>query len=315
MKIPARQLKRTKTALRNLITERGSPPWPWGDGGSAEELRKDQQDLEQIDRIETVRDVFQFLREQGDRTVFVKYASCLDPLGGFKVEGEVDLKEDEEDFREYLTATYGIGKSEFPDKSTTSQNKRKPTSVIPEEQLIKELKKLEDDELRIDRVAEDFESGDWRYSAIDAWKLARLLGLDLKDTGDWCQTFWARKEDLDDLGLDHPYSEYIELLKGRIPAERYEQLTEMAEEIREDDDKPDLPLTKREIRLLKKAYAVSQVPDSSDVTVATTTIDSSDGVELQFEVCIGDGGDLHDLKSPYDLENGEGFDDSDYIEI
>lgn len=26
MKIPARQLKRTKTALRNLITERGSPP-------------------------------------------------------------------------------------------------------------------------------------------------------------------------------------------------------------------------------------------------------------------------------------------------
>jgi hypothetical protein len=159
MKIPARQLKRTKTALRNLITERGSPPWPWGDGGSAEELRKDQQDLEQIDRIETVRDVFQFLREQGDRTVFVKYASCLDPLGGFKVEGEVDLKEDEEDFREYLTATYGIGKSEFPDKSTTSQNKRKPTSVIPEEQLIKELKKLEDDELRIDRVAEDFEGG------------------------------------------------------------------------------------------------------------------------------------------------------------
>ena len=318
MKIPARQLKRTKTALRNLINERGSNRWPWpfGDGGSDDELRKDQEDLEQIDRIQTVRDVFRFLREQGDRTVFVKYASCLDPLGGFKVEGEVGLdKEDEEDFREYLTATYGIGKNEFPDKSARSQKKPKPTSAIPEEQLIKELEELEDDEQRIDRVAEDFESGDLRYSAIDAWKLAELLGLDVDDTGDWCQTFWARKEDLDDLGLDHPYSEYIELLKGRIPAERHEQLMKMAEEIREDDDKPDLPLTKREIRLLKKAYAVSQVPDSSDVTVATTTIDSSDGVELQFEVCIGDGGDLYDLKSPYNLENGEGFDDSNYIEM
>jgi len=164
-------------------------------------------------------------------------------------------------------------------------------------------------------VAEDFESGDFRYSGIDAWKLAKLLGLDLSETGDWSQTFWARKEDLDDLGLDHPYSECIELLKGRIPAERYDQLTEMAGQIREDDTKPDLTLTKREIRLLKNAYAVSQAPDSSDVKVATTTVESSDGVELQFEVCIGDGGDLYDLKSPYDLENGEGFDDSDYIEI
>jgi hypothetical protein len=301
MKIPARQLKRTKTALRNLITERGFEEWAWGGGGSDEERRKEEQDFEQIDGIQTVRDVFRFLREQGDRTVFVKYASCLDPLGGFKVEGDLD-KEDEEDFREYLTATYGIGKNEFPDKIARFQKKPKPTSAIPEEQLIKELEELEDDEQRIDRVAEDFESGDLRYSAIDAWKLAELLGLDVDDTGDWCQTFWARKEDLDDLGLDHPYSEYIELLKGRIPAERHEQLMKMA-------------LTKREIRLLKKAYAVSQVPDSSDVTVATTTIDSSDGVELQFEVCIGDGGDLYDLKSPYNLENGEGFDDSNYIEM
>jgi hypothetical protein len=134
MKIPARQLKRTKTALRNLINERGSNRWPWpfGDGGSDDELRKDQEDLEQIDRIQTVRDVFRFLREQGDRTFFVKYASCLDPLGGFKVEGEVDLdKEDEEDFREYLTATYGIGKNEFPDKSARSQKNQNLPRPFP----------------------------------------------------------------------------------------------------------------------------------------------------------------------------------------
>lgn len=111
MKIPADQLESTKTALRDLIDERGSGPW--GEE-SDEELGQDQQDREDIDRIETVRDVYRFLRDQGDRTVFVEYASCLDPLDGFKVEGkEWPDEEDEEAFREYLTATYGIAKKEF----------------------------------------------------------------------------------------------------------------------------------------------------------------------------------------------------------
>lgn len=37
--------------------------------------------------------------------------------------------------------------------------------------------------------------------------------------------------------------------------------------------------------------------------------------ELQFEVCIGDGGEPYDPQSPYDLNCGLGFNSSDHIEI
>jgi hypothetical protein len=111
MKIPADRLESTKTALRHLIDERTSAPWAsYGD----EDVAQDDQDYEDIDKIKTVFDVYQFLRDQGRRTVFVEYASCLDPLSGFKVTGEEEREGDEEDaFRAYLTQTYGIPKKEF----------------------------------------------------------------------------------------------------------------------------------------------------------------------------------------------------------
>jgi len=49
------------------------------------------------------------LQQQGGRRLLVEYASCLDPLGGFKVEGKEDPDEsDEEAFRNYLKNTYGL---------------------------------------------------------------------------------------------------------------------------------------------------------------------------------------------------------------
>jgi hypothetical protein len=110
MKIPADQLESTKTALRHLIDERTSSPFG---GYSDEDLDRCDQDYEDIERLETVFDVYRFLRSQGARTVFIEYASCLDPLDGFKVEGKEPDEDDEEAFREYLTATYGIAKKEF----------------------------------------------------------------------------------------------------------------------------------------------------------------------------------------------------------
>jgi hypothetical protein len=195
--------------------------------------------------------------------------------------------------------------------------KKKPEPALrpTEEQLIQELAALENDQQRIDRVAEDFESGKYRYDEIGAWKLAELLGLDFNDTGDWDRTFWGEKMNLYDLWDSHPYADHLELIEGQIPRERYEELAKMVEAIQEaiqeDEEKPDLPLTKKEIRLLEKAYSDSETPDCSDVTVATTTITSSGGVELQFEVCIGDGGEPYDPQSPYD----GGFDSSDYMQV
>lgn len=112
MIIPADQLESTKTALRELVDERTSASH--GDY-TDEEIAKDDLDLGDIEKIRTVHDVFMFLRDQGERDVFVEYASCLDPLDGFKVDGkEWPDEEDEDAFRQYLTKTYGIAPKEFP---------------------------------------------------------------------------------------------------------------------------------------------------------------------------------------------------------
>ncbi len=111
MKIPDDQLESTKQCLRHLIDERSSAPWA---SYSDEDLATDDQDYEDIERITTVSEVFMFLRDQGSREVFVDYASCLDPLDGFEVYGkEYPDEDDEEAFRNYLSETYGIKKSEF----------------------------------------------------------------------------------------------------------------------------------------------------------------------------------------------------------
>jgi hypothetical protein len=112
IEIPANQLDGTKTALRHLLDERTSAPCA---SYSDEDLQQDDQDYEDIDKIKTVLDVFTFLRDQGGQECFVEYASCLDPLGGFKVEGKGwPDAEDEDAFRNYLTTTYGIPKKDFP---------------------------------------------------------------------------------------------------------------------------------------------------------------------------------------------------------
>lgn len=192
-----------------------------------------------------------------------------------------------------------------------------PTPVVSEEALIKELEALEDDEQRIERIGADLDSGELRYGDLDAWKLMELLGLDPQYTGEWEHSFWARKVDFSEefSNWEHPYAKFIELLEDRIPAERYAELTQMAEEIEEELRTADLPLTKKEVRLLEEIYSDTQAPDCYDVTVVTTQLISSNGFALNFQVCIGDGGEPYDAASPYDLEFGGGFDFTDFIEV
>lgn len=112
MTIPVDQLESTMTILRELVYERTSAPH--GDY-TDEETANDDLDLRDIEKIKTVHDAFMFLRDQGQRIFFVEYASCLDPLHGFKVQGkEWPHDEDEKSFRNYLTETYGITKKDFP---------------------------------------------------------------------------------------------------------------------------------------------------------------------------------------------------------
>lgn len=111
VKIPAKDLESTKMALCHLISERSSAPWATYDD---DDLSQDEQDYEDIEGVESVLDVYRFLRDQGDREIFVEYATCLDPLGGFQLKDGVDPNDDDERaFRKYLQKTYKIPPSEF----------------------------------------------------------------------------------------------------------------------------------------------------------------------------------------------------------
>jgi hypothetical protein len=183
------------------------------------------------------------------------------------------------------------------------------------DKLIAELEALKAVQQRIDCVARDFATGKNKYRMIDAWKLGKLLGLDFEDTADWTRTFWAYKRKLEDnADFTHPFAENVGLLQGKIPNDRYQQLAVLAEDIITKGRRRDLPLTQEEKHLLRDAYADEQV-DSSDLTLADTTLTSSDGASLDFQVCIGDAGEPFDPQSPYDLKRGNGFDSDEYIEV
>jgi hypothetical protein len=112
MTIPEDQLAPIRRQLTGLIAERSSAPWAAYDD---EDLESDNQDLEDILELKTVLDVLRFLRDQGGRTCFSEWVSCLDPVDGFVVDGKDDPDaEDETAFREYLQRAYGINPREFP---------------------------------------------------------------------------------------------------------------------------------------------------------------------------------------------------------
>ncbi len=106
MQIPPDQLEFTKQALHNLVDERTSAPWA---DYSEEDVNTDEQDREDIERIKTVADVLDWLLHQGRRTTLVEWASCLDPLDGFKLEEQQYPDENNEHaFRTYLRKTYNL---------------------------------------------------------------------------------------------------------------------------------------------------------------------------------------------------------------
>lgn len=184
------------------------------------------------------------------------------------------------------------------------------------DELIAELEALEDVQERIDRVAEDFGKGKSKYGVIRAWELGELLGLDFRG-GPWTDySYWAHRPELDDYGFDYPFAENVHLLKGKVLKKRFQHLAALSASIVQMKRKSDLPLSAKEKALLKDAFAREQAySNGQDLMLAFATLTSSKGVKLDFEVCIGDGGDPFDAKSPYDLRKGKGFDERQYIEI
>ena len=103
MNIPEDRLESTKRMLRHIVDERTSAPWA---SYSEDELGMDEQDYEDIEKIQTVQDLADILLDQLSRDCLFEHASSLDVLGKFK-ERYGDERDDAE-FRKYLVNTYKI---------------------------------------------------------------------------------------------------------------------------------------------------------------------------------------------------------------
>ena len=103
MNIPDDQLRSTKRMLRHIVDERTSAPWA---SYSEDELGMDEQDYEDIEKIQTVQDLADILLDQLSRDCLFEYLSSLDVLGKFKE--RYGDERDEAEFRKYLVNTYKI---------------------------------------------------------------------------------------------------------------------------------------------------------------------------------------------------------------
>lgn len=193
--------------------------------------------------------------------------------------------------------------------NSMAPNRSKTTS----EEKLKFVESLPDTQSCIDAIAEDLKSGRKEYAVIDVWKLADLLGVDFEDTGDWSKCYLKLKNKWSECCSSTPILESFHLLEGRVPPERFEELESFAEELLLSDDEKDLQLTKAEEELLRKAYEADPGDGFPDLGLATKTLRATNGEEVDFQVCIGDGGEPCEPRSPYDLASGKQFDWSDYL--
>jgi hypothetical protein len=183
-----------------------------------------------------------------------------------------------------------------------------------EEALIAELKALPDVQQRIDRIAEDIDSGSRKFACIDSSVLGELLGLEFDDSGEWSgRSYWAYRRDMNDEGFSHPFAENLQLLKGLIGERRYQMLSSIAASIEDKPDADDLPLTEKEEALLREKFDEEDACDRSAFVAAHATLESTNGTELVFTALIGDGGECFEAHSPYD-EN-DGIDEATYIQF
>ena len=182
------------------------------------------------------------------------------------------------------------------------------------ERRVAELEAIGTIQERIDRVADDFSKRKNRYAVIDAWTLGELLGLQFDDTSDWSGSFFVFRHEIEDEVHDHPFAENLHLLKGHIAPKRYQQLAALARVI-ETGDK-DLPLTKKELTLIRDKYVESRTEgETNGMDLCSIALTSTRGVELYFECGVGDAGEAFDAKSPYDLRKGDRVDTSAFVQI
>lgn len=79
--------------------------------------------------------------------------------------------------------------------------------------------------------------------------------------------------------------------------------------------KHDLNLRPRELRLLEEEITKEAMEGGNGFALCQGGLMSSDCVELPFEVLVGDAGEVCEASTPYEIRDGAGCFDDDFVEL
>ena len=174
-------------------------------------------------------------------------------------------------------------------------------------------------EERINAIALDLKKFRKRFKNISPWDLAEALEIDFDDHANWSHASWGHKIKINDGDFEYPYAENIHYLENNLSKERFAtikakalQIIDQAEGTAGKDD-AFLNLTKEEKEIIENQYARENSSDA--LQTASLSLEASDGTSVDFQIVIGDGGDIEDAWGPYQLIKGKGFDSDKFILI
>lgn len=173
--------------------------------------------------------------------------------------------------------------------------------------MIEELLQIDDIADRIKIIADDVESRSDQYRDIDPWVLAQdILGLYFSCgiVPEWKTYEAGPKLDLEDQG-ETPVIDHIGLLFDDSSPHQVSQWKMHIKEFISGKRGDDIQLTPEEKQKLEIAMTKEWIIDGGGWQIQKHTLKGADNSEINFEVCIGDGGDSFNPLGPYQLRDGE----------
>jgi hypothetical protein len=172
------------------------------------------------------------------------------------------------------------------------------------------LEKMESVSARIEAVAKDLDSGADQFAEVDPYRLAVLLGRQPEEF-ESC-TKYGYRVSLDDYG--DPIHYHLASLEGNVSKERFQEITTRSKAFEAGKVETDAELTPSERKNIEDSLSEEKLDDGGGWIVASETIESATGIELEFQAEIGDGGECFGCYGPYQIRDGQGPDLEEVVE-
>ena len=164
---------------------------------------------------------------------------------------------------------------------------------------------------RIAAVAHDIDSGADEFASIDPHDLARALGVEQPENPaiGWTFASYAEKKSAEEQAGNRGSVEgFVDHLKGNVTEARFRELESKFEALEASGEWEFSFLKDKEREIIEQALAEDDLEGNQSNgmnCIASYTVHGAEGVELNFEGLVEDGGGCFELKTPYDERDGK----------